>query len=82
MTVCSGVFEVGGGDGGFGDESRPTSEVGLWLRARSAGGVGFELGEFGAELFGGLVAEVVDLVGGEAEDGGHRTLSGGDGPAA
>ena len=41
-------------------------------------GVSVGAGEFG-ELVGDLGAEVVDLVGGEAEDGGHGSFSGGDG---
>ena len=67
-----GRVEVGGGDGGLGDDVAADFGAGLV-------GVGFEAGELFAELFAGLGAEVVDLVRGQAEDGGHCALSGGNG---
>ncbi len=77
-----GGVEVGGGDGGLVEDVLLDVGVGLddWkLREVGTGRGGFEADELGAEFVGGQGAKVDNLVGGEAEDGGHGTLSGRDG---
>ena len=69
-----GVGGDGLGVGGFGEGGFGVGVGGV------GGGVGVDIGfDFAGELVHGLAAEVVDLVGGEAEDGGHGALAGGDG---